>query len=283
MTAQQLSILMVCAFAVAAGCSSSTDAGVQRAATTTTVSGTTTTATTPEPSDPPETGSPARTEAFEFSSNGVTTRGQIHLPESFDKGMNLPTVYLIEFDSAGHEVAPEFETVIDSVKQINGLKALVATLEERPNITPSPSAYQEHVDLFRDMANHVDSTYTDNPSRTFIGRGFEAGIVLLDLFGEGPEDAGFDNYVATDVESGFATEVRGVLESEDFSDATTSKRLHFSFSASNNVRLMTELTDLIDQAEYPWLEFESVYYSDLGFFNAYPTAFTDGLAYVLGT
>lgn len=230
-----------------------------------------------------EAESPSRTEVFEYSSNGVTSRGKIHLPESFERSMNLPTIYLIDFTEQHFEVVlDEFETVIDSTNQIDGLNALVATLEEIPDINASPISFEEHADLFRDMANHIDGRYTDNPSRTFIGKGSEAGIVLLELFSEGPEGAAFDNYVATDAESGYAGAVRNILFSQDFSEATAPRRLHLSFSTSNNVQLLTELADLIGQAEYPWLEFESVYYSDLDYENAYPTAFTDGLRFIFG-
>jgi hypothetical protein len=222
-------------------------------------------------------------EAFEFSSNGVVIRGRIHLPESFEPGMDLPTIYLIDFAEQHFETAlDEFETVIDSVNQIDGLTALVATLEGIPDTDANPSKYEDHAEVFRDMADHVNANYTNNPSRTFIGRGSEAGIVLLELFGEGPEEGSFENYVATDSAAGFTGKTISILETEDFSRATTPKKLHFSFSVSNNVPLATELADLIDDADYPWLEFESVYYSDTDYENTYPIAFADGLRFVFG-
>lgn len=193
--------------------------------------------------------------------------------------MELATIYLIDF-AEPQPVLDEFETVIDSVNQIDGLNALVATLAETPETVTDPSKYQESADVFRDMANHIDANYSSSSSRTFIGRGFAAGVVLLELFGEGPDEAAFDNFVATDPDTRFTIPVVSILETEDFSQAASSKKLHFSFSRSNNVVAMTQLADLIDEADYPWLQYESVYYSDSYFDSVYPTAFADGLKFV---
>jgi hypothetical protein len=230
-----------------------------------------------------DAGAPARTEAFEFSSNGVVTQGRVHLPESFEPGMDLPTIYLIDFAEQKGEVAlDEFETVIDSVNQIDGLNALVATLEGIPDIEVNLLDYQEYADVFRDMANHIDANYANSSSRTFIGRGDVGGVVLLELFGEGPDEGAFDNYVATDPPTDFTRAVVSILETEDFSQAATSKKLHLSYSDANNVVALTQLADLIDQANYPWMEYESVYYSGTYFIDTYPTAYADGLRFVLG-
>lgn len=140
-----------------------------------------------------------------------------------------------------------------------------------------------HADLFRDMAGHIDGTYTNNPSRTLIGRGSEAGIVLLELFGEGPEEAKFDNYVATDAANQSAKAALNTLEGQDFSEAATSKKLHLCFSTTGRTQLhLIRLNDLLDQAEYPWLQYQSVSYPDTDYENTYPQAFADGLAFVLG-
>jgi hypothetical protein len=229
-------------------------------------------------------GTPARTEAFEFSSNGVATQGKVHLPESFEPGMELATIYLIDFTEDHGEVAlDEFETVIDSVNQIDGLNALVATLdEETPETVIDPSKYQESADVFQDMANHIDANYANSTSRTFIGRGNEAGVVLLELFGEGPDEGAFDNYVATDPPERFTSVVVSIVKTEDFSQAESSRKLHLSFSKDNNVYALTRLADLIDEAGYPWLEYESVYYSDSFFNDTYRTAYADGLRFVFG-
>lgn len=121
------------------------------------------------------------------------------------------------------------------------------------------------------------------PSRTFLGRGSEAGIVLLELFGDGPDNASIENYVATEAPGSFMSTVINLLETEDFSAATSPRRLHLSYSTTNDQRRATELANLIHESEYEWLEYESVSYSDSDYEHAYPTAFTDGLAIVLGS
>jgi hypothetical protein len=233
--------------------------------------------------DPGADGAPARTEVFEYSSNGVVTRGKIYLPESYDRSMDLPAIYLVDFTEQHYEVAlDEFEKVIEAVARVEGVNALVVTLEERPDVDAGPYTFRQHYELFRDMARHVDGTYTDNPSRTFIGRGSEAGIVLFSLFGGDPQAAVFDNFVVTDPSPQYASAVIDILEDGEAPEATTGKRLHFSFSTSNDYFKSTKLIDLISEADFPWLQFASVYYSDLEYEETYPVSFAAGLEFVFG-
>ena len=58
------------------------------------------------------------------------------------------------------------------------------TLENIPDVDAEPETFQEHYELFKNMTSYVDGKYTDNSSRTFIGKGSESGIVLMALFHE---------------------------------------------------------------------------------------------------
>ncbi|MGI9586151.1 MAG: hypothetical protein ACR2N7_11235, partial [Acidimicrobiia bacterium] len=97
-----------------------------------------------------------------------------------------------------------------------------------------------------------------------------------------PEESAFDNHVATDPPDSFTRTVVGLLETEDFSQAATSKKLHLSFSESNKVFALTQLAELIDGYDYPWMEYEWVRYTDSDFTDTYPSAYADGLRFVFG-
>ena len=98
----------------------------------------------------------------------------------------------------------EFEKVVGGVQQIQGFDALVVTLEEHLDIYSKPEAFQEYYDIFKNMTSYVDGRYTNNTSRTFIGRGSEAGS--------------------------FNSAVIQMVENDDFPKNKKKKRLHFSFS-----------------------------------------------------
>ncbi len=222
-----------------------------------------------------------RTETFEFSANGVATKGKIFLPASYETNRNLPAIYLIDFTEQQFKLArDEFEKVVDGVQQIQGFDALVVTLEEHFNIDSKPEAFQEYYDIFKDMASYVDGKYTNNISRTFIGRGSEAGIVLMTLFLENSESSVFENFIVTDPAGSFNAAVIQMIEKDDFPKNKLNKKLHFSFSTSNNHDQCIKLINLIEVAEYPWLEFESLEYANRNYENTYLVSFAEGIKYV---
>jgi hypothetical protein len=222
-----------------------------------------------------------KTETFTFSSNGVATKGKIFLPASHETNRNLPAIYLIDFTEQQFKLATdEFEQVVAGVQQIKGFDALVVTLEEHLDIDSKPEAFQEYYDIFRNMTSYVDGIYTNNTSRTFIGRGSEAGIVLMTLFLENSESSVFENFIVTDPPGSFNSAVIQMIEKDNFPKNKQSKRLHFSFSTSNNYDECTTLINMINEAEYPWLQFESSEYTNSNYDNTYPASFAAGIKYV---
>ena len=231
--------------------------------------------------DPIKATSSLRTETFTFSSNGVATKGKIFLPASHETNRNLPSIYLIDFTEQQFKLATdEFEKVVAGVRQIQGFDALVVSLEEHLDIDSKPEAFQEYYDVFRNMTSYVDGKYTNNTSRTFIGRGSEAGIVLMSLFLENSENSVFENFVVTDPAGSFNSAVIQMIEKDDFPKNKLKKRLHFSFSTSNNHDQCTKLINMIKEAEYPWLQFESIEYPNSNYENTYPASFAAGIKYV---
>jgi hypothetical protein len=231
--------------------------------------------------DPVENGSSSRIEAFTFPTGDTTARGEIFLPASHETDRNLSTIYLIDFTEQHFKLATdEFEKVIDGVGKVEGFEALVVTLEGIPDIDAEPQSFQEHYDIFRDMASYVDDKYTSNTSRTFIGKGSESGLVLMALFAEDSETSMFDNFIVTDPSGAYGSAVIAMIESGDFPKDKRNKKLHFSFSSSNDHDMCTRIIRLIDEAEYPWLEFESVAYLDSDYENTYPVSFAAGIEYV---
>jgi len=225
--------------------------------------------------------SPSKIETFTFSSNGTTTKGKIFLPASYETNKNLPAIYLIDFTEQQFKLATdEFEKVVGGVQQIQGFDALVVTLEEHLDIDSKPEAFQEYYDIFKNMTSYVDGKYTNNTSRTFIGRGSEAGIVLMTLFLENSETSVFDNFIATDPPGSFNSAVMSMIEKDDFPKNKLNKKLHFSFSTSNDYDDCIKLINMINEAQYPWLKFESVEYANSNYENTYPGSFAAGIKYI---
>lgn len=225
----------------------------------------------------------SKTETFTFTSNGTTWKGQIFLPEEYETNKSLPAIYLIDFTEQHFTVVTdEYQVVIGGAAKIEGLNALVVTLEEIPDISAAPYGYQEYYDIFKNMASAVDSKYTDNPSRTFIGRGSEGGLVLMALLLEETETSVFQNFIASDPAGGFTSEVIRLIENEEFPQNKQNKKLHFSFSYDevgyydNRIKLI----NIINEQQYPWLEFEAKEYPNLTYENAYRLAFADGIKFI---
>ena len=222
-----------------------------------------------------------KTETFAFSSNGVATKGKIFLPASYETNRNLPTIYLIDFTEQQFKLATdEFEKVVGGVQQIQGFDALVVTLEEHLDIDSKPEAFREYYDVFRKMTSYVDGKYTNNTSITFIGRGSEAGIVLMTLFLEDLETSVFESFIVTDPSPGFTSTVIEMIKSEDAPKNSLDKKLHFSFSTSNDYDLCTKLINLFEEAQYPWLKYETIEYTDSNYENTYPVSFAAGIKYI---
>ena len=230
---------------------------------------------------PVENSSTSRVETFTFSSNGTDFKGKIHLPESYKSNKNLPAIFLIDFTEQHFKVATdEFEKVIDGVQQIKGFDALVVSLNEIADIDAEPEEFQKHYEIYRDMANYVDGKYTNNQSRTFIGKGSESGVVLKALLLEDSENTVFDNFIATDPSGLYGSEIIRMLENKDFPLNKGNKKLHFSFSTSNDRPKCIKIISLIEEANYPWLQFESKEYTNSDYENTYPVSFAEGLKFV---
>lgn len=237
----------------------------------------------PEKNEPEER-SQSRIETFEFSTDGRAMRGKIFLPASFDVQKDLPAIFLIDFTEQHFKVATdEFEKVVAGVEKMRNLDALVVSLENIPDIDAEPQAFQEHYKIYRDLASHVNGTYTNNTDRTLIGKGSESGIVLMSLFLEDRDNNVFDNFVATDPSGLYASALIRMLEEKSIPQNKQMNKLHFSFSTSNDRNKCNRLIDLINEAGYPWLKFRSKEYTESNYENTYPVSYAEGLEYVFST
>jgi hypothetical protein len=90
----------------------------------------------------------------------------------------------------------------------------------------------------------------------------------------------FDNFIVTDPSGLYASTVIDAIESGDFPKAKRNKKLHFSFSSSADYEKCTRIIRLIDEADYPWLEFMSVEYLNSDYENTYPVSFAAGIEYI---
>ena len=216
---------------------------------------------------------------FTFLSNGTATNGKIYLPDSYETNDSLPAIYLVDFKERSLVAKDEFEKVIRAVNQITEFDALVVTLVEHLDIHSQPEDFQGYYTIFKDLASYVDSNYTNNTSRTFIARGGEAGIVIMTLFLENPETSVFDNFIATDSPVRYNSLIRELIKSGDFPQEKGNKRFHFSFSDSNDFNSCTNMIKEINEAEYTWLQFESIKYTG-EYTTTYPAAFAAGIKFV---
>jgi len=231
--------------------------------------------------DPIETATSSRIETFTFSSNGTTTKGKIFLPASYETNKNLPAIYLIDFTEQHFKLATdEFEKVIDGVQKIQGFDALVVSLENIPDIDAEPETFQDQYEVFKNMALYVDNNYTANSSRTFIGKGSESGIVLMALFLENPENSVFDNFIVTDPSPKYASAIINLIEEDNIPKNQSNKKLHYSFSTSNDRAKCIKLINLIKDANYQWLQVESIEYTKSNYENTYPISYAEGIKYV---
>lgn len=223
----------------------------------------------------------SKIEIFTFSSDGNDINGKIFLPASFSKDKNLHSIFLIDFEEQHYEVATdEFAKVISAAEEIQGFEAVVVTLEEHLNIDASTGSFQEYYRVFKNMTSYVDENYSSNTSRTFIARGSEAGLVLMTLFLEDSASSVFDNFIATDSPTSFNSYIMKRINGDDFPKNKTNKKLHFSFSTSNNRSSCTNLINAIENAQYSWLKFESKEYTSKNYESAYKVSFAEGLKFV---
>ena len=223
----------------------------------------------------------SKVETFNFSSNGKSLKGKIFLPESFETNKNLPAIYLIDFTEQHFKLATdEFEKVIDGVKQKQGLDALVVSLNGIPDIDAEPETYKEHYNIFRDMVSYVSDKYTTNTLRTFIGKGSESGVVLMTLFMESPETSLFDNFIVTDPSPKYADAIINLIHKGNFPKNKHDKKLHYSFSTSNDREKCLKLIGLIKESQYDWLQLESIEYTNSDYENTYPISYAAGIQYI---
>ena len=187
-------------------------------------------------------------------------------------------VYLIDFTEQHFKLATdEFEKVIDGVKQIPEFDALVVTLEEILDIDAEPQNFEDHYAIYKNMATYVEANYSGNSKGTFIGKGSESGVVLMALF---MESQVFDNFIVTDPSPLYASAVMELIENENIVHPNSTKKLHFSFSTTNDRTKCTRLINMINEARYPWLQFKSVEYTNSNYENTYPISYAEGLKYV---
>ncbi|MEX0330750.1 MAG: hypothetical protein AB3N64_04940 [Puniceicoccaceae bacterium] len=222
-----------------------------------------------------------RIEIFEFTSNENSKTGKIFIPKAYEENNYLPAIYLIDYTEQHFKIATdEFEQVIAGLQKLNGVEALVVALDGIPDIDAEPDKFQDDYIVFRDMAEFVSNRYTMNPSRTFIGKGSESGVVLMALFQEEIESSVFENFIATDPSGLYASALVELLESKEIPKQKSTKRLHFSFSTSNDREKCNKVIDLIHKAELPWLVFESEEYTNSDYENTYPISYAEGIAFV---
>lgn len=234
------------------------------------------------PSSVVEPKSEPRIEQFTYSSNGENYEAKIYLPAAYESNKDLPAIFLIDFTEQHFVIArDEFEKVIEGTQQVEGLEALVVSLDTVPDIDALEGEFWEFYELYKDMAMAVDGKYTNNTSRTFIGRGSESGIALLTLLQDSLQTPVFQNFVITDTDYPQMSRSITLMKEDNFPQENKHDvKLHFSFSKSNVREKCLELISTIKEANYPWLKFAFIEYPETTYPETYPIAFPAGLKFV---
>lgn len=223
----------------------------------------------------------AKIETFTFLSNGEEYKGKIYLPASHEVHKNVPAIFLVDFTEQHYKIATdEFEKVIEGIDQLIDFDAFVISLDSIPDIDAKPEAFAKHYSIFKNMAEYVEINYTENPSKTFIGRGSESGIVLMSLLLDSGNDATFDNFIATDPGGGYKTALIELLQEKDIPKFKTQKRLHFSFSTTNNRDKCTKIYTLINELNDSRLQLKFNEYTESDYEHTYPISYAEGIKFV---
>ena len=82
------------------------------------------------------------------------------------------------------------------------------------------------------------------------------------------------------MKSSHPSAIINLIEKDDFPKNKLNKKLHYSFSISNDRAKCTKLINLINEAQYPWLQVESIEYTNSDYENTYPISYADGLKYI---
>jgi len=222
-----------------------------------------------------------RIEPFTFLTKGTKTKGKIYLPAVYKTNKNLPAIFLIDYTEQHFKLATdEFERVVDGVRQIKGFEALVVSLDGIPDVDAEPETFSKHYEVYKNLANYIDGKYTSNSSRTFIGKGSEGGVVLMALFLENNESSVFDYFIVTDPSPLYTSAITEIIEKKAFPNNKSKKKLHFSFTTSNDRAKCIRLINMISDAQFQWLQFESIEYANGNYENTYPISFAAGLKFI---
>ena len=161
---------------------------------------------------------------------------------------------------------------------------LVSVIPQYQTVTKTYEYLQELAFLASTIGIETKRNFTQRlefpDKRTFIGKGSEGGLVLLALFIENQETAVFDNFIVTDPSPKYASAIIELIEKDSISENQLNKKLHYSFSTSNDRAKCIKLIDLIKDANYQWLQVESIEYTKSNYENTYPISYAAGIKYV---
>lgn len=221
-------------------------------------------------------------DTFTFATSGIN-EGKIYLPASYKTNKELPVIYLMDFQEQHFNVATdEFDKVVEASKSIVGFEAIVVGLADLHNISTHTGNTSDYFSLFKDLATYVDDSYGLKGSKTLVGRGSEAGVILLSLFQESGESHDFKNFVVTGPPTDFIMVANTLITDETFPMDKENMRLHYSFSDNYELSRNNRMIKHIQEKAYPWLAFKSAEYPDLTFETAYPQAYAHGIQFVFG-
>ena len=97
---------------------------------------------------------------------------------------------------------------------------------------------------------------------------------------EKPEASLFDNFIVTDPSPKYADAIINLIQKGNFPKNKHDKKLHYSFSTSNDREKCIKLISLINESQYDWLQLESIEYTNSDYENTYPISYAAGIKYI---
>lgn len=204
---------------------------------------------------------------------------RVYLPLAFRENDNLPVIYIMEFTTAFHPDARQFNKVIEFTRALRIDAIIVAgdKFDEDNSNFKNFAAF--HATMIDDLVPLIDATFKNNTtSRTLLGRGTAAAHSLLMMLTESAERTSFHNYILTDPPPNLGAILNSTILNDDFPQEKSEMRLHLSSSESAD--WVRPISEALGNKNYPWLTFDYDAFPEATYENNLEDAFSAGLIYI---
>lgn len=204
---------------------------------------------------------------------------RVYLPLAFRENENLPVIYIMEFTTAFHPDAQQFNKVIEITNRL-GVNAIIVAGDKFDEDNSNFNNFAAfHATMTDDLVPIIDATFKNDTSfRTLMGRGSAAAHSLLMMLTESAERTSFQNYIVTDPPPNLGAILNSTITNDDFPQKKSEMRLHLS--SSESVDWTQPISEAFENKNYPWLTFEYKDFPGIAFESNVGAAYTAGIEYI---